>query len=462
MFTLRSCFRYCEKRRHSRLLASQKEPLLRRGDQAVRPPAEQTKNINGKAIAADIRREVKVLADELKREHGITPGLAVILVGTRKDSATYVRNKKKVATEVNFHTVDVDLPETVSQEALLKEVEKLNRDPAIHAILVGLPLPEHIDEATVLKRIRVEKDADGFTAENVGNLCTRGGDPPLAVPCTPAGCIELLQRSGVEVSGKNAVVIGRSNVVGMPVAQILQSMDATVTICHSRTRDIAAHVRSADIVVAAIGEPNYVKGEWLKPGCVVIDVGINPVEDPTKKLGYRLVGDVDYAAAQGIASWITPVPGGVGPMTIAMQLKNTLNLARHSLGLPRAPLRLHGDQQALAPSGATSQGQAARSAALLAAAGADGAHMLPPGQDFAVVVSCHGGSDIWQAAVDSVDLRNKVQELSARGEAPAVVMQTCAGGHTPVRLVTLAEDTSCREVLCSAQTFPEAVASLGV
>mmetsp|Transcript_87704 Transcript_87704/g.183355 ORF Transcript_87704/g.183355 Transcript_87704/m.183355 type:complete len:353 (-) Transcript_87704:27-1085(-) len=299
----------------------------------------ETKLIDGKAISAQIRAEVKQHTAELQEKHGVVPGLAVILVGSRKDSESYVRNKKKAAAEVDFHTVDVTLPDTVTQAELMAEVEKLNKDPKVHAILVQLPLPPQIDEATILKAIRVDKDADGFSAENVGNLCLKGGDPPLAVPCTPAGCIELLQRSGVQVKGKTAVVIGRSNIVGMPVSQLLQSMDATVTVCHSRTPDMVAHIKNADIVVAAIGKAYFVKGSWLKPGCAVIDVGINSIEDSTKKAGYRLVGDVAFDEAQGIASYITPVPGGVGPMTIAMLLKNTVNLARHSVGLPRIPLR---------------------------------------------------------------------------------------------------------------------------
>jgi len=194
----------------------------------------------------------------------------------------------------------------------------------------------------VLKAIAVEKDADGFSALNVGNLCLKGGDPPLAIPCTPAGCVELLQRSGVDVRGKDAVVIGRSNIVGMPVASLLQSMDATVTVCHSRTRDMAAKVRGADIVVAAIGKAEFVRGAWLKPGCIVIDVGINSKNAPERKSGYRLVGDVNYDEASRVASAITPVPGGVGPMTIAMLLFNTVNLARHSLGLERRALRKKG------------------------------------------------------------------------------------------------------------------------
>lgn len=319
------------------------ERLRRRSSEAegepARPAGGKAERIDGKTIAADVRAEVKAAAEKLLRDHKVTPGLAVILVGSRKDSESYVRNKKKAAAEVNFHTVDVTLPETVTQADLMKEVEKLNNDPAVHGILVQLPLPSHIDEATVLKAIAVEKDADGFSAMNIGNLCLKGGDPPLAIPCTPAGCIELLQRSNVEVAGKRAVVIGRSNIVGMPVSQLLQSMDATVTVCHSRTKDMKALVRSADIVVAAIGKPEFVKGDWLKPGCVVIDVGINAVDDATKKLGHRLVGDVDFKEAEDVASMITPVPGGVGPMTIAMLLKNTLNLARHAADLPRIPLR---------------------------------------------------------------------------------------------------------------------------
>eukprot|EP00747_Dinoflagellata_sp_TGD_P184693 gnl/TRDRNA2_/TRDRNA2_40561_c0_seq1.p1 gnl/TRDRNA2_/TRDRNA2_40561_c0~~gnl/TRDRNA2_/TRDRNA2_40561_c0_seq1.p1 ORF type:complete len:428 (+),score=91.08 gnl/TRDRNA2_/TRDRNA2_40561_c0_seq1:36-1319(+) len=288
--------------------------------------------IDGKAIAQQVRSEVKAGSDALLRDHSIVPGLAVVLVGSRKDSQTYVRMKKKAAAEVAFHSVDVDLPEDVTQEALLAEVDRLNADPKVHAILVQLPLPSHIDEATVLKRIKLEKDADGFSAMNIGNLCLRGGDTPLAVPCTPAGCIELLQRSGVQVAGKEAVVLGRSNIVGMPVAALLQSMNATVTVCHSYTNDMEGCVRRADIVVAALGRAEMVRGSWLKPGCVVIDVGINAVDDASKKLGYRLVGDVNTEEAKLVASKITPVPGGVGPMTIAMLLKNTLQLATLSVG----------------------------------------------------------------------------------------------------------------------------------
>lgn len=242
---------------------------------------------------------------------------------------------------MGFHSVDINLPDTSSQEEVLAEVAKLNADPLIHAILVQLPLPKQCDESTVLSAIAIEKDADGFLSENIGRMCLRGGAPPLAISCTPAGCIELLQRSGVECSGKNAVVLGRSNIVGMPVAHLLQSMDATVTVVHSRTTEEAKlhAIGRADILIAAIGKAHYVKADWLKPGCVVIDVGINDIPDATKKSGYRMVGDVDFHEAKYVASAITPVPGGVGPMTIAMLLKNTVNLARHSLGLDRLPLR---------------------------------------------------------------------------------------------------------------------------
>eukprot|EP00928_Gymnodinium_smaydae_P098062 TRINITY_DN902_c0_g1_i1.p1 TRINITY_DN902_c0_g1~~TRINITY_DN902_c0_g1_i1.p1 ORF type:complete len:379 (-),score=96.00 TRINITY_DN902_c0_g1_i1:513-1649(-) len=297
------------------------------------------KIIDGTAISKQIRSEIKEKTAELKETHGLTPGLAVILVGNRPDSAAYVRMKMRAVKEVGFHSVDVTLPEDVTEKELLARVEALNQDPKVHGILVQLPLPKHIDEAKVLKSILVEKDVDGFSALNIGNLCLKGGDPPLAVPCTPAGCIELLQRSGVKVAGKEAIVLGRSNIVGMPVAALLQSMNATVTVCHSGTKDITAHTKRADIIVAAIGKREFLTKDMVKPGAVIIDVGINEKEDPTKKSGRRLVGDVDYEAVKEVASKITPVPGGVGPMTITMLLQNTINLARHSLHLEREPLR---------------------------------------------------------------------------------------------------------------------------
>jgi len=295
--------------------------------------------IDGKATASVIQEELKEEVERLQKEHGVLAGLAVVLVGNRVDSSTYVRMKKKVSSAIGIHSVDINLTETVSELDILAEVEKLNNDPSVHGILVQLPLPDHIDEGKVLQSIDVKKDADGFSAYNIGNLCLRGGEPPLAVPCTPAGCIELLQRYGIEINGKDCVVLGRSNIVGMPVAALLQSCNGTVTLCHSRTKNIEAKIKQADIVVAAIGKTEYVKGDWIKPGAVVIDVGINSKPDATKKRGYKLVGDVDYEECSKKASAITPVPGGVGPMTIAMLMKNTVNLARHSIGLPRMPLR---------------------------------------------------------------------------------------------------------------------------
>mmetsp|Transcript_22287 Transcript_22287/g.46960 ORF Transcript_22287/g.46960 Transcript_22287/m.46960 type:complete len:455 (+) Transcript_22287:177-1541(+) len=295
--------------------------------------------IDGKKTAAAIRSELAEEIKILEADHDTTPGLAVVLVGERVDSATYVRMKKKAAAEIGIHSVDVTVDEAVSEEALIAEIRRLNEDQAVHGILVQLPLPSHIDEARVLKTIRYEKDADGFDATNIGNMWLRGGEPPLALPCTPAGCIELLQRYRIDISGKECVVLGRSNIVGMPVAALLTSCNGTVTVCHSRTKNIEEHVRRADIVVAAIGKTEFVRGEWLKEGVVVIDVGINDKPDATKKRGYRLVGDVNYGEALKKASAITPVPGGVGPMTIAMLMKNTVNLCRHSLGLPRLQLR---------------------------------------------------------------------------------------------------------------------------
>lgn len=302
-------------------------------------PPHRAQIIDGKSIAGQVREEVKQGVEELQRLKGLIPGLAVILVGSRKDSQSYVRNKKKAAEEVGFSSVDITLHEDTTQEQLMAEIQRLNQDPTVHAILVQLPLPQHLDEAAILAAIRVEKDVDGFSAMNIGNLCLKGGAPPMAVPCTPAGCIDLLQRSGIEVSGKDAVVLGRSNIVGMPVAVLLQSMNATVTVCHSRTKNLKEKVQRADIVIAALGQAEMVRGDWLKPGCVVLDVGINAVEDSTKKLGHRLVGDVHFEEAMAVASFVTPVPGGVGPMTIAMLLRNTLQLARLSAGLPRLPLR---------------------------------------------------------------------------------------------------------------------------
>ncbi len=288
--------------------------------------------IDGKAIAATIRGEIKAEVDALREQTGKVPGLAAVLVGTRKDSQTYVRMKKRACEEVGITSFGYDLPEDISQEDLLKVVRELNDNPDVHGILVQLPLPDHIDDEEILGAISLEKDVDGFHPLNIGRLSMKRRDPRF-VPCTPRGCIELLDRSDVTIEGKNAVVLGRSNIVGLPVAMLLLHRNATVTICHSRTKDLPAVVGGADIVIAAVGRPEMVKGDWLKPGAVVIDVGVNAVDDASKKKGYRLVGDVDFESAKEVAGMITPVPGGVGPMTIAMLLRNTLDSAQVAYGV---------------------------------------------------------------------------------------------------------------------------------
>ncbi|CAL5097009.1 unnamed protein product [Urochloa decumbens] len=286
--------------------------------------------IDGKAIAADIRREVAAEVAALSSTHNVVPGLAVVIVGSRKDSQTYVNMKRKACAEVGIRSVDVDLPEDISEAALVAEVHRLNADPAVHGILVQLPLPKHINEEKILTEISIEKDVDGFHPLNIGKLAMKGREP-LFVPCTPKGCMELLSRSGVTVKGKRAVVVGRSNIVGLPVSLLLLKADATVSIVHSRTPDPESIVREADIVIAAAGQAMMIKGDWIKPGAAVIDVGTNSVDDPTRKSGYRLVGDVDFGEVSKVAGYLTPVPGGVGPMTVAMLLKNTVDGAKRGI-----------------------------------------------------------------------------------------------------------------------------------
>ncbi|KAL4420158.1 hypothetical protein ABPG77_008294 [Micractinium sp. CCAP 211/92] len=293
------------------------------------------KLIDGKAIAEEIRRELKAEVEELQKKYGKAPGLAVVLVGERKDSQTYVRNKKKACEEVGIVSFGTDLPDTVSEEELLKVVADYNADPSVHGILVQLPLPKHINEQRVLDAISIEKDVDGFHPQNIGALAMRGRDP-LFVSCTPKGCLELLKRSGVQMSGKRAAVVGRSNIVGMPAAMLLQREDATVTVIHSRTPDAQKICAEADIIIAACGRAEMVAGDWVKPGAAVIDVGINAVDDPSAKRGYRLVGDVNFAEASEKASQITPVPGGVGPMTIAMLLRNCVDGATRTFSAEAA------------------------------------------------------------------------------------------------------------------------------
>jgi 5,10-methylene-tetrahydrofolate dehydrogenase/methenyl tetrahydrofolate cyclohydrolase len=247
-------------------------------------------------------------------------------VGDRPDSAAYVASKQKACHELGMESFHHHLPADATQEQVEDLVSQLNADPQVHGILVQLPMPAHIDEERVLRLVNIEKDVDGFSPLNIGRLAQKGREP-LFVPCTPYGCIYLLEQAGVKIEGANAVVLGRSNIVGMPAALLLISRNATVTVCHSRTRDLPAIIRQADILIAAIGKAGIVRGDWIKPGAAIIDVGINSIPDATKKSGHRLVGDVNFEEALQVAGWLTPVPGGVGPMTIAMLMKNTLRAA---------------------------------------------------------------------------------------------------------------------------------------
>ncbi|KAI3441813.1 RCK N-terminal domain-containing protein [Psidium guajava] len=285
--------------------------------------------IDGKYVAKQIRDEISAEVSRMKEAIGVVPGLAVILVGDRKDSATYVRNKKKACESVGINSLEVHLPADSKEEDVLKFISGFNDDPSVHGILVQLPLPSHMNEQSILNAVTIEKDVDGFHPLNIGRLAMRGREP-LFVPCTPKGCIELLHRYGIGIKGKRAVVIGRSNIVGMPAALLLQREDATISIVHSRTQNPEEITREADIIIAAVGQANMVRGTWIKPGAVIIDVGINPVEDSKSSRGYKLVGDVCYEEACKVASAITPVPGGVGPMTIAMLLSNTLTSAKRA------------------------------------------------------------------------------------------------------------------------------------
>ena len=290
--------------------------------------------IDGAAIGRLVRRDVAAEVERLKAL-GITPGLSVVLVGDDPASAVYVRSKGKACEEAGMRGETIRLPAETTENALLAQVDRLNADPNVHGILVQMPLPRHIAADKVIRRIRPEKDVDGFHPVNVGKLSI--GERDGFVPCTPAGAIELLVRSGVETRGKDAVIVGRSNIVGKPMAALLMQDapggNATVTVCHSRTTNLAGHIRRADIVVAAIGKPEMITGDMIKPGAVVIDVGINRVNDASAPKGYRIVGDVHFASARDAASLITPVPGGVGPMTIAMLMKNTVRAAAQIAGV---------------------------------------------------------------------------------------------------------------------------------
>ena len=290
----------------------------------------EAKILDGKALAATLRRTIADAVDRLDDDHKLTPGLAVVLVGEDPASQVYVRSKHKATVAANMESFEHRLPADTSDADLLALVERLNNDAAVDGILVQLPLPGHLDEQAVIAAISPDKDVDGFHVINAGRLAV--GQTGF-VPCTPLGCMMLLADRLGDLSGMEAVVIGRSNIVGKPMAQLLLDANATVTIAHSRTRDLPGVVRRADIVVAAVGRPEMVKGDWLKDGATIIDVGINRLPpEPGSDKG-RLVGDVDYAAARNVASAITPVPGGVGPMTIAVLLRNTLVAAHRNEGL---------------------------------------------------------------------------------------------------------------------------------
>jgi methylenetetrahydrofolate dehydrogenase (NADP+)/methenyltetrahydrofolate cyclohydrolase len=287
------------------------------------------KIISGTEIAEAMRAELATQVEELKGK-GVTPGLTVVLVGEDPASQVYVRMKGKACEKLGMKSETIRLSAETTEDELLTIVENLNTDEMVHGILVQLPLPDQINERRILLAIRPDKDVDGFHPVNVGKVSI--GDPTGFPPCTPYGVQQMLVRSGVQISGAHAVIVGRSNIVGRPMASLLLHKgpggNATVTVCHSRTKNLPEVTRQADILIAAIGSPEFVKGDWIKPGAVVIDVGVNRVDDASVEKGYRLVGDVDFAAAKEVASAITPVPGGVGPMTITMLLYNTVQAAR--------------------------------------------------------------------------------------------------------------------------------------
>lgn len=285
--------------------------------------------IDGKKLAAETRAEIAAGVAALKAEKGVTPGLAVILVGDNPASVSYVTAKEKACREAGMYSREIRLPEETPEQVVVETVKALNADPAIHGILVQLPLPKGISEKKVVDAIAAEKDVDGFTPVNVGRMLI-GED--CFLPCTPHGIVKLIEVTGMDIAGKHAVVIGRSNIVGKPVAALLARKgphaNATVTLCHTGTPDLSVYTKTADVVVVAAGRPNTLTGDMLKPGAVVIDVGVNRVPDATKPKGYRLCGDADFASCAEVAAAITPVPGGVGPMTITMLLWNTLESAR--------------------------------------------------------------------------------------------------------------------------------------
>ncbi len=286
--------------------------------------------IDGNAIAARMQDEIAAAVQKMKAEHGVTPGLAAVLVGENPASQQYVGMKRRRCAKVGIDSFGHELPASTTQEELEALIRDLNADPNVHGILIQLPLPDHLDEERVLGTVSLEKDVDGFHPVNIGRLAMKGREP-LFIPATPYGCMVLLEEVGAQISGANAVVLGRSNIVGLPAAMLLLHANATVTICHSRTRDLPAVCRQADILIAAVGRPEMVRKDWVKPGAVVIDVGSNRVDDPQAEKGYRWVGDVAFDEVKEVAGAITPSPGGVGPMTITMLLKNTLRAAEMAI-----------------------------------------------------------------------------------------------------------------------------------
>src|SRR5213596_2592724 len=290
--------------------------------------------IDGRAIAGKVYVDLRTQIAELKSK-GVTPGLAVVLVGDNPASRTYVRSKDKMSRELGLHSVKLELPASTTQSELLARVEELNCDPKVHGILVQSPPPKQIDEGAIVRALDPRKDVDGFHPLNVAKLAM--GDPTGFVPCTPLGCLRLLRETGIALSGANVVVLGRSMIVGKPMALLLmrKGIDATVTLIHSRTRNISESCRRADVIIAAIGRPHFVKTEFVRQGATVIDVGINRVEDAGSERGYKLVGDVDFDGVSKVVGAITPVPGGVGPMTIAMLMSNTIKACRQISAIPR-------------------------------------------------------------------------------------------------------------------------------
>jgi len=287
--------------------------------------------INGRDVASRIQDGIREEVTAFKEKHGFVPGLAVLLVGEDPASAMYVRMKGRRCESVGMNSYTNTLPADSTQGEVIAAVRAFNDDPAVHGILIQLPLPDHIDEEAVLKEVSLAKDVDGFHPVNIGALAMKGRTPTFT-PATPTGCMTLIAETGVDVSGKKAVVLGRSNIVGMPMSLMLNNANATVTIVHSRTQNPAEIIKSADILIAAIGKPEYVQADWIKPGAVVIDVGTNQVDDPESERGYKWVGDVDFEGGKEVAGAITIVPGGVGPLTIASLIQNTMKAAKMSVG----------------------------------------------------------------------------------------------------------------------------------